>query len=1177
MVRKSLILSLFIAHSIICMAQIDLIVPIGHSRKVVDFAVSSDNRWLASIDGSNEIKVWDFQTTKEIYHFKGHESATVALTYHPGKNLLVSADVTGNCKTWTETGSNLWSVEHGENIKQLLFSQSGDTLLSVGVSEIKLWTGSKLLDTWPSKIEKIEAATLTSDNQLIVGGTNGAIEVYQMSNGKRVKTTQVDESDVLALTSYADQVFAGTQKGGLISLNLKTFEHKIENALSLRVYALSYVPVVDKLFVSGRDDKFNLKAFGKDLNPVSLDMDWQEDTGSESFAFGISVISSNSDSTLLIADYSNTIREYDFKNSRWSKSFQGRAAAIYDLAVDRTGTKLAIASDHQVIKVLDLTGASHDITFPSSLKGSRAVDFHPVNPVLAVYGMDEKISVTNLINQKPIFTLKANGRYSTTPVNFDPTGRYVLRKSSEEDFDFYNFETSKPQNLKVKNGKDYLYAPDGRKLIFHTNGGLVVYDPITFQKQRDLALPDVQHLSISPSGQLTVLYRDDVTVDFFNLSDFKKTGSIVLETASDLIKWTPDGSYLVGIRNSVKRGEPSSDYQIKVYDPKSGKLSRSLPGHFGFTYDIEFVNGKMLTAGLDGMIRIWDLSAPDESLMGMIIPFEEQEFVVTTTRGLYDATPGASSTLHYVKDGQIIDLDQIKDQYYEPKLLSKLIGLNSEAIRPSAGLEGVGLYPELSVEHPLKNDGKLGINLSNSGGGIGRVLILINGKEVSSDVRDAATPADARSLEIDYDITDHPYLFNDRVNKITIKAYNQDGSLSTDEKSLYVFGEQKALEPPALYAIIAGSSDYKGENLDLKYAAKDASDLASALALSASKYLGKEKTHITLLTTDQEQSQWPTKQNIQKAFSDFKSKAKANDILFVYLSGHGVNQSGENSDFYYLTCTAESGDMNNTVLRETSAISSKEFTEYIKGVPALKQIMIIDACHSGRLAASLGSSRSAVSSTQIRALERMKDRTGLFVLAGSAADAVSYETTLYGQGLLTYSLLFGMKGAALRDDEFIDVMSLFQFAANKVPELAEEIGGIQKPEVSVPSDGKSFDIGRLTTADRELIKIASPKPVYVHSRFQDESAIFDRLGVSDLLDTKLIELSKQKDPKVVFVDDKDFSGATIISGRYEDTDGLLKAKLYFVRNNEIVQKTSLESVNADQLTDEIVRIIGDMK
>lgn len=53
---------------------------------------------------------------------------------------------------------------------------------------------------------------------------------------------------------------------------------------------------------------------------------------------------------------------------------------------------------------------------------------------------------------------------------------------------------------------------------------------------------------------------------------------------------------------------------------------------------------------------------------------------------------------------------------------------------------------------------------------------------------------------------------------------------------------------------------------------------------------------------------------------------------------------------------------------------------------------------------------------------------------GSAAAAVSYEASQYGRGLLTYSLLQGMRGAALRDDAFVDVQRLFQYAADQVPQ-----------------------------------------------------------------------------------------------------------------------------------------------
>ena len=70
--------------------------------------------------------------------------------------------------------------------------------------------------------------------------------------------------------------------------------------------------------------------------------------------------------------------------------------------------------------------------------------------------------------------------------------------------------------------------------------------------------------------------------------------------------------------------------------------------------------------------------------------------------------------------------------------------------------------------------------------------------------------------------------------------------------------------------------------------------------------------------------------------------------------------------------------------------------------------------------------QQSLSSDQQRVMEEVKDRIGFHILMGAAADKVSYEASQYNQGLLTYALREGMKGAALREDNFVDVSKLFQ-------------------------------------------------------------------------------------------------------------------------------------------------------
>jgi len=289
----------------------------------------------------------------------------------------------------------------------------------------------------------------------------------------------------------------------------------------------------------------------------------------------------------------------------------------------------------------------------------------------------------------------------------------------------------------------------------------------------------------------------------------------------------------------------------------------------------------------------------------------------------------------------------------------------------------------------------------------------------------------------------------------------------------------------------------------------------------------------------------PTRENLKKAFEAAR-RAKNADILVVYLSGHGVNYGGQGSreaDYYYLTQEARTGDMTDPAVRAQTAISSRELTEWIKQIPALKQTLVLDTCAAARLVQKLTEKRD-ISSSQIRSLERMKDRMGLYILAGSAADAVSYEASQYGQGLLTYSLLLGMRGGALREDRFVDVSKWFDFATDEVPQLAKDVGGIQRPVVATPSGGASFDVGQIVGEDKARIPLSTGRPVFFQSSFQDEVQLRDRLKLTERVDEALRETSSRgQEAAMVYVDASDFPDAYTLAGRYRVEGDTVTAKV----------------------------------
>ncbi|NJN77411.1 MAG: caspase family protein [Saprospiraceae bacterium] len=259
------------------------------------------------------------------------------------------------------------------------------------------------------------------------------------------------------------------------------------------------------------------------------------------------------------------------------------------------------------------------------------------------------------------------------------------------------------------------------------------------------------------------------------------------------------------------------------------------------------------------------------------------------------------------------------------------------------------------------------------------------------------------------------------------------------------------------------------------------------------------------------------------------------------------------AQFYYLTKDIASEDIEDKTIRENFTIATNELTEMIKSIPAQKQVLIIDACSSGSLVDDVLSQTRNLSSSQRRALDRMKDRTGMFILAGSAANKVSYEASQFGQGLLTYSLLLGMNGSALRDGQYVDVMQLFQFAADKVPEFAAFIGGMQRPVIATPSGTNSFDVGQLTPD--VVIPMMEVKPLFVRSNFQEETTFADNLELADALDNRLMDISAQgKSASILFVNVKKYPNAYAIKGRYVIEKGVVKLKVNLFQG-EILIKT----------------------
>lgn len=1177
---RARLLFLFISVSLAVHAQKPrLIIPSGHTNPVTSIALDAQQKLMATADHTTSIKLWDLETKKELYSFHGHTEGVNEVVFSPATGLLASASDDKTIILWSLLRASKQSActGHTDAVSRVRFSQDGSQLISASYDgTIKIWDVSNASPLREMSVgNPIHSMTLSKNDEYIVCGTrSGEVVLFNFLTGQKIKSLQlgvtindIQYSDDEKMLAVADNL------GKVTLINASTLEAgKPIQAFAYRAYKIAFTQQPGTFVVVGRDPKKNVAFFNLNGEPVSQDIKLDEE-GAAGFETGINTVLYNKEKTkIFIPNYAACVRVFE-TTAPTPTLFCGKAKAITSCSIDGSGRFLAIASNRPEVVVLDLTGAT-DARIVAGHKGAvRSIAFHPTQKKFITASDDGSIKVWDTDSWASGQSFSTDPAYAGSPIFFDALTQGFYKKSSEEGIDFYQAGKSKSDRINLKGIFDFRVSADGKTIVAKSPNTLSFYESPKFGKPSKLTVEGVSGYEYGANNQLVII--DGQKIKIIDAASKKEINSFPLTVGagSNNIKVIQQRNWAITWNTSSGKFGASRDHSLRLWSLETGKLISSFEGHSGAITSMEVFKDKfVLTSSMDGTIRIWSLDEAGSPYKASLVPLDDRNWVVTAGNGLFDATADAMHTMHYLQGANIVDIDQLKEKYYEPSLLPKLFGYNQEPIRAAQELGELVMYPEINLLHPSLNNGKLGIELADQGGGYGQVIIMINDKEVVQDLTEMV-PVDKLQPEISltYSLAGHPYLKEGDLNKVSVKAYNKLGDLVSRPKNLYLLPDNSGKKvKPRLFALFAGVSDYQGTELDLKFAAKDASDMAEALKISATQYMGQENTDIWLLSTDNKNPLYkPNKANIKRVLEGFAKNATANDILFVYLSGHGINFGGADGDFYYLTADAQNTVLADENVRKSAAISSKEFTELIKKIPATKQVMIIDACHSGQLASTLGK-QSSMSSAQVRAMENMKDKTGLYVLAGSASDAVSYEASSYGQGILTYSLLFGIKGPALRDNEFVDIVKLFQFAMDKVPQLASGLGGIQKPEIRIPSEASSFDVGKMTEMERNKIVLSQPKPVFIRSEFQEETELYDVSDLSSEVDSQLKIKAGGGSGKLDFIDTRKFADGYTLRGRYAKKETGLTVKVRMFKGDKPFAEFESTGATASELAEKIV-------
>ena len=195
------------------------------------------------------------------------------------------------------------------------------------------------------------------------------------------------------------------------------------------------------------------------------------------------------------------------------------------------------------------------------------------------------------------------------------------------------------------------------------------------------------------------------------------------------------------------------------------------------------------------------------------------------------------------------------------------------------------------------------------------------------------------------------------------------------------------------FALLVGVTRLQHSRDTLMFSGKDAEALG--------KYLVEEahfpKDNVKVLTDED-----ATAHNIREAFGRIRVKAKADDLVLVYLSSHGRPKTMDPTGLsYVMTYDTNMGTQTSTF---TEALNMVELAELGRWTLARDYVLILDTCFSGSIKPQIANEAS----DPLQGLHNSGNRA---VLAASQEDERSYEDPEHEHGYFTRFLLEGLTGS----------------------------------------------------------------------------------------------------------------------------------------------------------------------
>lgn len=526
-------------------------------------------------------------------------------------------------------------------------------------------------------------------------------------------------------------------------------------------------------------------------------------------------------------------------------------------------------------------------------------------------------------------------------------------------------------------------------------------------------------------------------------------------------------------------------------------------------------DGRLVIAGLgDGTVRWYD-AATGKDLLTLFVQPDTRHWVLSTSEGFFDhddAAPGepdGRTLIGYcfndplARMSRFVEVGQLYPVFYRPDLVGlalRYTAAGPRAVSKARETESVaavlnrGLPASIELQEACGDPGGdapktcpatessdtvnlpqhpgvrlattanallVRFRLSNPGGDPGRVAIFRNAAAIAPPVTVIEDDEHARTQQAVIPL-------GDGENAIRLQPVSSDGQVEGSATGSISFDVWRSAGAPSsgpgtlaaasgrtLFLLSVGISRFSHHELNLGNATNDAQAVATLMGTPDPPIY--DASDVSALYDEQ-----ATVANITAALRRIAEKAQPDDLVMIFLAGHGEEVGGR----YYFApadfgaqdpelfaralAPGPGGDTALDQLFRQEGLGPDRMLPLIQALKASRVAIVLDTCYSASLATQDTVFQGTVNRTVTNAIGHV---TGRFVLSSATALAfdssgTAGQATLDGEGhgLFTSYLLKALAGRAdVVHAGRVDVVQLAEYTVSKVKQATAGLKERQEP------------------------------------------------------------------------------------------------------------------------------------